>query len=466
MRILRMVLILMSLGIRVLSAQSGSDSLVIVKEVVTEGNRLTRPSIILREVKVKPGDTFRVTEIEDLLEKSRQNVFNTTLFNHVSIDTVHLNSQPDEIRVVVHVIERWYIWPIPYLEFPNRNINAWLADPRFSTLTWGLNLRFNNARGRNETLTLMVHLGFNQLYGFTYQTPYLNKRQTWGIGFGGSYEANRSLIIGDMDNKSVYLSTDSGYLRQQAGGFAELHYRRSIYSYHLLRLSYDYNRFADTIQRIPGYLTDSSAEQSFISLAYKYKLDHRDIRFYPLQGYYVDLEATGFGFFNGAGQMVRLQSTFRKYWKLSGRWFLATGLTAMVSWPEPQPYYIQKGVGYGRDFIRGFEYYSIHGNWFALTRNNVKFALIPPRTEKIRFIRNPKFGVVPFALYLNLFADAGYINQPDPGLSKTNPLVNKFLVGYGFSLDVVTYYDIVIDLNFALNSLGEPGFYIHFIAPI
>jgi len=44
--------------------------------------------------------------------------------------------------------------------------------------------------------------------------------------------------------------------------------------------------------------------------------------------------------------------------------------------------------------------------------------------------------------------------------------VNTLLAGYGFSIDFVTYYDIVLDLNFALNSIGEPGIYIHFIAPI
>jgi hypothetical protein len=50
--------------------------------------------------------------------------------------------------------------------------------------------------------------------------------------------------------------------------------------------------------------------------------------------------------------------------------------------------------------------------------------------------------------------------------TQDNPLVNASLFGYGAGIDFVTYYDVVISLNFAMNMKGEPGLFLHFIAPI
>jgi len=466
MRLLLVTGLFLLSGVMQIQGQPDTTGVVIIDRITLEGNTITRPKIILRELKFVPGDTVALTRLSGLLNRSRENVFNTSLFNLVEMDTHPFPDRPDHLEVTVRVIERWYIWPIPYLEFPNKNINAWLETFDFRKLTWGLNFKINNARGRNETLTLLIHLGFNQKYGFTYQTPCLNKKQTWGFGFGGDYSLNRSLIVGTTNNKSDYIDTTSHFLQQRAHGFVEGYFRPNLYSYHTLMLSYNYIKFADTLLKIPGYLTDSTSDQSFFTIYYKFKLDHRDVMYYPLNGYYFDVEVANYGFSSKPVHLFCIRSAFRKYWKFSERWYLASGLTAKWSWPDEQPFFLQKGLGYGRDFIRGFEYYTINGPWFALLKSNVKFALIKPRVGMLSFIRNPKFSVIPYGLYLNLFVDAGYVGNPVSYVKQNNNLVNTFLAGYGFSIDFVTYYDIVLDLNFALNTLGEPGIYIHFIAPI
>lgn len=466
MRSLLLTGLLLLIGLLQVRGEGDSTSCVIIGRISLEGNKVTRPKIILRELRFAEGDTVTESSLAGILKRSRENVFNTSLFNVVTLDTASDSSDPRRLDVTVKVIERWYIWPIPYVEFPNRNINSWLETFDFRRLTYGLNFKFFNARGRNETLTLLLHFGFNQQYGFTYQTPYINKKQTWGFGFGGDYSRNRSLITGTTGNKSNYLDTADGSLQQRAHGFAEGYFRPNIHSYHTLMVGYDYYHFADTLLKIPGYLTDSTQDQSFFTLYYKYKLDHRDVRYYPLKGFYLDVELTKQGLGNKAVNLFSIQSTFRKYWKFTDRWFLALGGTAKWSYPDEQPFFLQRGIGYGRDIIRGFEYYSINGPWFGLIKTNLKFALVKPRTLTLSFVRTPKFGVIPYGIYLNLFADGAYVNNPDALVKQDNPLVNEFLVGYGISLDLVTYYDIVVDLSFAMNSLGKPGFYIHFVAPI
>lgn len=466
MRSLAAAILLTLTGIIHAAAEIDSAGTVIISRITLEGNRLTRSRIILRELMFSQGDTVEAGQLPRILKQSRDNVFNTSLFNIVEIDTVMQPSSQASIEVVVRVIERWYIWPIPYIEFPNRNINAWIETFDFRRLTYGVNFKFFNARGRDETLTLLLHFGFNQEYGFTYQTPYLDRKQTAGFGLGGGYDRNKSVITSTTGNKSDYLDYPEAALQERAYGFIEGYFRPNLYSYHTISVGYDHYHFADTLLKIPGYITDSAPRQSFFTLYYKYKLDHRDVRYYPLRGFYFDLELAKQGFFSSPVDMFTVQSAFRKYWRFSDRWYLAAGATLKWSWPYEQPFFLQQGIGYGRDIIRGFEYYSVNGPWFAILKTNVKLALVRPRVLNIPFIRSSKFGIVPFGIYLNIFADAGFAGNPAEWQEPENPLENTLLAGYGVSFDLVTYYDIVIDLNFALNSLGEPGVYIHFIAPI
>jgi hypothetical protein len=116
--------------------------------------------------------------------------------------------------------------------------------------------------------------------------------------------------------------------------------------------------------------------------------------------------------------------------------------------------------------VRGYEYYVIDGKDFILWKNNFKFALIPQRDITLDFIRSPKFNRVPYALYLNVFADAGYVIYDGDQNDKTNDLRNSLLVGYGVGLDLATYYNVVVRVEASMNGKGIPGIYLHFVAPI
>jgi hypothetical protein len=112
----------------------------------------------------------------------------------------------------------------------------------------------------------------------------------------------------------------------------------------------------------------------------------------------------------------------------------------------------------------------IDGQHFALLKNNLKFALLPQRTETIGFIKTTKFNTIPLALYLNAFVDMGYVyhysENPADGIYAGNTLENSFLIGYGIGIDFTTYYDIVIRVEGSMNRMNQPGLYLHFIAPI
>ena len=61
----------------------------------------------------------------ELVRKSEERILNLNLFNEVNI-TINTNESPStNCHVLVEVVEKWYVWPIPFVEFSDRNFNVW-----------------------------------------------------------------------------------------------------------------------------------------------------------------------------------------------------------------------------------------------------------------------------------------------------------------------------------------------------
>ncbi len=61
-------------------------------------------------------------------------------------------------------------------------------------------------------------------------------------------------------------------------------------------------------------------------------------------------------------------------------------------------------------------------------------------------------------MFLKVFGDLGYSYTSHIGNSMLN---NKALYTYGAGLDVVTFYDIVIKLEYSFNQLKQSGLFLH-----
>jgi hypothetical protein len=123
----------------------GSDSLeYIIQEINIEGNKVTKDKIILRELVFNINKSYSASELEKLMLESRENLLNTQLFNFVTIEKT-VNSSTIEINI--HIIERWYIWPVPLFEHAERNLPAFLKNPDLQRTNYGLQLNWTNFRG-------------------------------------------------------------------------------------------------------------------------------------------------------------------------------------------------------------------------------------------------------------------------------------------------------------------------------
>ena len=122
---------------------------------------------------------------------------------------------------------------------------------------------------------------------------------------------------------------------------------------------------------------------------------------------------------------------------------------------------------YKKNFIRGYDLYTLKGDEMFFFRSNVKYELIQPSTKKVKKGKEDnKFKALQYAFYLNAFADAGYVVNK---FTEENPLVNKMLFSWGLGLDFVTYYDMVLRFEYAftLNKYNSTnGFFIAFGMPI
>jgi outer membrane protein assembly factor BamA len=437
-----------------------------INRISIEGNKQTRAAIILREMAFHENDTLPYRVFPELVKRSGENVFNSRLFNFVTLDTICTPGPTITAEVTVHVVERWYIWPIPYFEISDRNFNAWLESMDFSRLTYGIDLTVYNFRGRNETLRFPVRFGYNRLFGIDYSIPYINHRKTIGIEAGAELVQNHDLTIGSVDNKPVHYKDPDNFARQNIYAFAEISYRPGIHAYHSARLIYNSYIFPDTVLHIPNYTYGDKKTLNFFAFYYEFKLDHRDVGYYPLKGTYFDLSLTQNGFWTSAVNDFHLESNFRLYLQLQKRWYLSTGLAGKYTPTGSPVYFLQQGLGYGRNFVRGYEYYVVDGEHFLLFKSNLKFCLVQPRLLNIRFIKTRKFNPIPYAFYLNLFGDLGYAFNNDRDQNRLNDLQNTVMAGYGIGIDFTTYYDNVVRVEFSMNRMGIPGVYLHFMAPL
>ncbi|HNQ61118.1 MAG TPA: hypothetical protein PKJ62_01920 [Bacteroidia bacterium] len=451
-------------------AQVGVDtrgpdsSKVRIASITLIGNKLTKDHIIYRELTFRVSDTIESTELDVIFQRSEENLMNTSLFHSARITRLH---NADQLDVYIIFSERWYIFPLPILEIAERNFNVWWQTKDFSRLVYGGVLTWNNFRGRNEEVGATIRLGYTQRISFYYKIPFINKKQKSGLNFGFAYSRNHQTAVRTRFNQVEYFKDEEKYARTETGASISYSHRADLYESHLIEASYRYAQVLDTVLTLnPEYFSDSKSSTKYFSLRYLFKSDHRDLVAYPLKGRYIDIELlkTGLPFLKDDVNIYALTTRLKKFWDISNGFYVSAGLTARITGTQNQPYYNSKALGYGTDYLRGYEYYVIDGQSFALFKTNIKYKLLGERVLDASFIPLNKFNVIPFSFYLNLYSDAGYVN--DSQFSLQNDLTNDWQFSGGLGLDFVTYYDLVFRFEYSRNKLGESGFFLHFTAPI
>lgn len=436
----------------------------VVQKIQLIGNKITKPHIVYREITFEEGDTLSNEDFLAQIEQSKKNILNTSLFNFAKFDVAYIN-QTNAI-IIVQLIERWYLFPLPIFEIDDLNFNTWWRDKDFSRINYGANLVFNNFRGRKEKLSFLAKYGFTERYSLKYDIPYLNKAQKSGINFSFSYNRQDEVTYVTSNNERLqYKNEDDDARRNYSAGIG-YRYRQKIFNTHFFGLEYDYNIVVDSVRILnPNYLGKNRKRNSFLSLYYVFLHDKRDSKNYPLIGNFFkgSIRKSGLGISNNSVDLTNIQLEAKKYHQLSNRVYLAESIRGLINTNNNQPYLLQSGLGYGSFGIRSYEYYVIDGQNIGLFKAQLKYQLIQPQSADVGFITD-RFGKFHYALYVGVFTDFAYVDD-NIGF-RQNTLANELQFGTGVGIDFVTYYDLVLRTEFSINKFGESGIFLHFVAPI
>lgn len=430
-----------------------------LQQVRVSGNRLTCDAVLLRELSLKPGDSFPADSAATLLEQNLLRLQNLPLFTEVSLQWDTLSARQRDLLIVVK--ERWYIWPEARVRLADRNFNVWWQDYNHDLrrINASLKLTHRNVRGNLEQLSVGVQVGYTQGFTLGYQIPYLNQQQTRGMGFSFVYNRNQEMAFATDSNKLRLARAQKGFLLEQFAASVNYNYRPAYHSTHQVFLSYHHLQIADSVLELnPGFFPGRRKPHfRYLELSYRLALNYVDNWSYPTRGQklvnYIGWKqgldkADGYQFYINPEAGVFLQPLPR----------LLTShiLRGYFSLPEKQSFYLNAGMGYGAAYLRGFERFVTEGPHYAIGRSSVKFEWLKKNFQNLPFRYLPS---LPVAIYPKVFADAGYSYQP---LNHNRSFLNnKLLYSAGVGVDVVTAYDIKLRIEYVRNSLGQWGWFLH-----
>ncbi len=438
---------------------AGDTSYLIIRNISIYGNKRTRKAIVLRELNLHPGDTMYASNLDAFLEEKRQRLLNSSLFLTVNIYTVNRGLHHTDLNI--EVLERQYFLVLPLLSLADRNFNVWWVkqDHDLNRLNYGLILYENNLTGNKDRLGASFTLGYTQQFTLSYDFPYFDKAYRQGFGISASFSRNRELNYAIDSNKQVFYHQDN-FIRKRFKLTLNYTYKKEIRLKHQVALSYKSYQVADTLLKLnPDFFPNNDLSQRYVELDYHFSYIGTDIWAYPLHGYSIDatLSRKGFGLLGKINE-TKLVVNASKYWQLLPNTYGETSFTGSMRLPAHQPYFLFEGMGYNGQYLRGLEYYVVDGDHFGILYNTLKKQVAAFRIHS-RLL--PKeFATIPVRMYFKIYGDLGYnhLSGPHPH-SLFN---NKFLYSYGLGMDVVTFYDAILRVEYSINQLGENGLFLHF----
>lgn len=445
--------------------------MVFIETVTMEGNQRTRDEIILRELKFREGDTIAVSRLDQILKESEELVMNTGLFNAASIIIKNWRGADNHVHLHLELTETWYIYPVPIFELADRNFNVWWVEQNHSLqrINFGIEFTHLNFSGQKDRLKLTAKYGYTRSYSVNYTLPFINKRQTVGIDANVSFSRNREVNYASVDNKQLfYKDEDAKFMYQRFLSSLAFSYRPGYHLFHDLELGYRQNWVDDIVaeELNPEFFLDGRKLQRALSLTYRFAYDRRDVRAYPLDGIHftAEVQKIGLGFFKDQDALT-LQLHGNYYKPLSEKWSSGFRVGSKFSFVRKrQPFNDYRALGYNQNNLYGYEYYIVNGMDMGIARGFLRYRLFQKSVEFGKIVPITAFRKMPVKVYFSLNQGSGYVNDPFTGAQNT--FANRLLWGGGVGLDIVLYYDKVLQIQYSYNHLWEKGLFLHFSANI
>jgi hypothetical protein len=440
-----------------------------IGDVEVTGYNKTKPYIIEREIPFKKGDYILRSNLNKKLVLCKQQLMNTSLF--VDVDVSIEKEENDLVFINIRVKERWYLFPLPYFKVVDRNFNEWWVENKRSLqrINYGIKFMQNNVSGRNDKLNIWLISGYTKQVSLRYENPFMDKNLRHGINIGFGYTSNHEINYSLDSNKQKFFKDVDQYLVSSLFVDLGYSYRPAIKTRHNFRLSYiDYQVKDTVLKRNPNYLPAGLKRVHYPEIGYSIQYYDVDYNAYPLKGFLAD------GYINKRfGPNVgfwQVGGSAALHFKLFPKSYLQLQGIGVLKLPFSQSSYFANGMfGSSSFYMRGLEYYVTEGQAGAIGRATAKkeiFSFNIPNP-----INSQTHDKIPLRIFLKAYSDIGYTySRPndnyyitDQGIAKPvyTFLNNKLLRTWGAGVDIVTFYDLVLKIEYSFNQFGESGFFFH-----
>lgn len=404
------------------------DTLIKVDSIKISGNSTTEDYIIFRELTFKEGDTISLKTID----YNRERVFSLGLFNDVKVSVKNEN---DFNKILIEVVESWYIYPIPFIRYKDRES---------SEASYGINFLYKNFRGRDETVKIGFSFGYDPAYTLVYNVPVLFNSKNLGIGFVFNYinfrnKTKEGIILnkGDFDYKGIQTRIN-------------LNYRINQFNLLVGIAGYDYfeapNKNFNSISASTGNIDRVPL------LGFNYYYDSRDLKQYADVGTFFSFMAIhkGFGLREINYNLFNLD--YRQYRNIIGNLTWKGRITTRAVLGENTPLYDYSILGY-EEYIRGTSHRKFEGRTYFLTSMEMSYPIIKEWDMKLKLPLIPEsITSARIGIQFTLFADAGNAFSSYSDLS-----VRNLTYGWGFGINILLlpYNGFRIEYAFDKNMKGE-----------
>jgi outer membrane protein assembly factor BamA len=416
------------------------DSLrLVVEGIVISGTNITNDEVILREMSLKKGDLFTL----DKYQKDIQRIYNLRLFTKV--DIIPIPVSPKRIMLNVDVQERWYIFPFP----------EWGMDEgQWSKIWIGARLKWDNFRGRNESIALFFRVLYNPAVSLAYNVPWIGKDLHLFTSVRGGYSKtqNQSLLaLGRPNGSRTFTRNEPNFYYNQYSAdllFGKYFSRNfSLFG----ELGYNYLRVSDYAE---GRTVSPEGVDKYMTFGPGIEFDSRDVREYSTRGFFLRANYLRYGYADKTINFGRFDLDTRSFIPvcLSDDYYvtIASKVHTSLAMGSVIPIYQHQYLGFGDNYIRGWNGFGYEGdNEFAFY-NELRIPILQPRY--ISASKIPVVNKIPVinkfqlkhGLYFTVLYDAGAVWNKGDRIYDI-----KFLRGTGIGLNFILPFGYVFTMEWA-----------------
>ncbi len=425
----------------------------VIGEIIVTGNKKTKDYVIERELPFKTGDSVNLTELVKQFEIARQQLINTKLFIEAIVALSAFRGYT--VDILIDVKERWYLFPLPYLKPIDRNLTEW-AKQGYGTdrLNYGFKFSQYNFSGRNDRLRLWLVTGYTKQIQFQYDQPYADRTLKHGYKLGVSYSANKEVNYATVNNQQQFSDSFSGITKWS--GNVEYNYRPGLRTFHALRFGFTRMIIDEKIAQLnPKYYHEGVNKIDIPEISYT--LNHYNVDYipYPLKGWMGEASLLRKGI-HPYSEMWQLGAKYNVSFPLGNKFYFNWQAQGMLRLPFDQPFYNTQLFGYGDFYLRGLEKYVVDGVAGAMGRQTLRKQLFDFSLPT--FLGSKAHARIPIRIFAKIFTDAGYsLNKS----ARENSLVNQMMYTAGGGLDLISFYDFTLRVDYSFNQLGQNGLFLH-----